>query len=198
MRNEWESDVTWEDECMIFPLLAKPNKVPRSQLSLGVGMETMIMGSVPAIHASLSNWTSTISISISWWWWWIIEHKTQFLWGYFQRRWSSEIGGLNGDGRRRGRIYEAWGLGNWRLACVKFVYSEDVKLSVKSKKVRQPSLIGPFLVIGWIRRRPNWVKPLKKKYKRIIEGDDCLWAEFVVGRARFGTTMVPKSWPLKL
>lgn len=54
--------LTWEDDCMILPLLANPKKTPWKELRRELGKEAMIKGNVPATQAALNNPTSQGSI----------------------------------------------------------------------------------------------------------------------------------------
>jgi len=48
-----KSGVTWEEDCMILPRPAKPIKVRRRKLRLGIGRDAITIGNVAASHAAL-------------------------------------------------------------------------------------------------------------------------------------------------
>lgn len=50
--------LTFDEDCNVFPRLAKPKRVSRNQHSLEDGTEAINIGKVPAIQAALSNPTS--------------------------------------------------------------------------------------------------------------------------------------------
>jgi len=69
---------TWgeEDEWwLVFPLFANPNKIWWRELSLGIGMEAMIIGNVAEIQDNLSNETRSVFII----WCWSLDKKDKFI-----------------------------------------------------------------------------------------------------------------------